>query len=175
MSTADSRPCPYCGELIKISAIKCRFCGEFLQNRRPAPARQPAAAQQPPADYDEEAETSELLAWLFPVGNNFWAMLSFYFGILALIPFPILGFLLATVVSPNDADTGRMFVFIGCGVCLVAGIAAIILGIVGLLQVLQSDQPGLMRAVFGVGSGLIGSVLYPVLFLVWFIPTFLPK
>jgi hypothetical protein len=175
MSSSDSRPCPYCGELIKISAIKCRFCGEFLQKGRPAAGRPPAVPQQPPNDNEEEAERSELLAWLFPVGNNIWAMLSLYLGILALIPFPILGFLLAMVTSPNDADVGRLYIFIGCGLCLVSGIAAIIIGIVGLLQILQSDQPGLMRAVFGVGSGLIGSVLYPVLFLVWFIPTFLPK
>jgi TM2 domain-containing membrane protein YozV/predicted RNA-binding Zn-ribbon protein involved in translation (DUF1610 family) len=26
----DTRPCPYCGEYILLSAIKCRFCGSML-------------------------------------------------------------------------------------------------------------------------------------------------
>lgn len=26
----DSRPCPVCGETIKVAAVKCRFCGEDL-------------------------------------------------------------------------------------------------------------------------------------------------
>ena len=172
MSTPDSRPCPYCGELIKLTAIKCRFCGEFLTNPKGRAAAPPAPSEEA---YDEENERSELMSWLFPIGNNLWAMLSCYLGILALIPFPLLGFLVAMLTSPHDADAGRTFVMAGCGICALLGVAAIILGVSALLQILQSDQPGLMRAVFGVGAGLIGSVLYPVIFLIWFLQTFLPK
>jgi membrane protein YdbS with pleckstrin-like domain len=40
MPLPDEVPCPFCKELIKIGAIKCRFCGEFLGG----PAGQDAAA-----------------------------------------------------------------------------------------------------------------------------------
>jgi len=30
---AETRPCPFCAETIKFGAKKCRFCGEFLDDR----------------------------------------------------------------------------------------------------------------------------------------------
>ncbi len=30
MTTADTKPCPYCAEPINPAARKCRHCGEFL-------------------------------------------------------------------------------------------------------------------------------------------------
>jgi hypothetical protein len=159
MSAADSKPCPYCGETIRANAIKCRFCGEFLEDELP----------------DEGQDDGGLMAWLFPMGNNFLAMLAGYFGILALIPAPLLGWAYSVAMYPNDAVSARLTLTVCSGVSGLLGVTAIILGIIGLLQVLQRDQPGLGRAAFGIGAGLIGGLLYPALFLLWFIPTFLPK
>ena len=36
-----TRKCPFCSELILSDAIKCRFCGEFLDGRAALPSTQP--------------------------------------------------------------------------------------------------------------------------------------
>ncbi len=40
------RPCPFCAESIRTDAIKCRYCGEFVDGRNPPSYRRP----QPPED-----------------------------------------------------------------------------------------------------------------------------
>jgi membrane protein YdbS with pleckstrin-like domain len=30
-AASDTKPCPACGEIIKVGAIKCRFCGEDIE------------------------------------------------------------------------------------------------------------------------------------------------
>lgn len=34
IKTTDQKPCPFCGEVIRGKAVKCKHCGEFVDGRR---------------------------------------------------------------------------------------------------------------------------------------------
>lgn len=66
-----TRPCPACGETIKAAAKKCKFCGEFLDERlraqRRAPAAVPVGRLASPWSRLAAAFIDNLLAWV-PTG-----------------------------------------------------------------------------------------------------------
>ena len=52
-SDGDRKPCPLCGEMIAKSAVKCRFCNEFLDPAMRASQRSQAGdGSTNPADHD---------------------------------------------------------------------------------------------------------------------------
>ncbi len=51
----QTKSCPFCAETIRYEAIKCRFCGEFLDGSH----RKAEAGRSKPADREQETEHSD--------------------------------------------------------------------------------------------------------------------
>jgi uncharacterized protein DUF4190 len=129
MATADDmRPCPYCRESIKSSAIKCRYCGEYLTEE---------AVRLLGGKRRRSNDTDEAVKWLIPVKQNIWAFLAGYAGIVSLF-FPPAG-LVAIFLgiygyrqiarNPGERGKGRaIFGIVAGGIGLLG--CAIIVGIV---------------------------------------------
>ncbi|MFC1652714.1 PH domain-containing protein [Planctomycetota bacterium] len=54
----QTKPCPYCAEPIRLAAVKCRFCGEFLRGDRSHSCPEPEEWNE--AESEEEYEYEEV-------------------------------------------------------------------------------------------------------------------
>ena len=57
----QTKPCPFCAETIQAAAVKCRFCGEFL-NTKKAKALQTGPDADPQSSEQEQVNDSILFA-----------------------------------------------------------------------------------------------------------------
>ena len=65
----QTKSCPFCAETIQAAAVKCRFCGEFLNTEK---ARALEAGPDPDSELSEEEETDESI--LFAGRPSLWGM-----------------------------------------------------------------------------------------------------
>ncbi len=53
----DQKKCPFCGESIRAEAIKCRYCGEFLETPPGERLSRPEEGAQVPLGYAQKTDT----------------------------------------------------------------------------------------------------------------------
>lgn len=120
----QTKACPFCAETIQAAAIKCRFCGEFLNSEK---AKALAAETDPDSDSSEGEETDDSI--LFAGRPSLWglapaAIKSLPILVLAwlLTRLPIESFansMLGLKLTPNQAFAiGSYRVLAGIGVAV---------------------------------------------------------
>ena len=67
----QTKPCPFCAETIQAAAVKCRFCGEFLNTEKAKALQAKAEADEEPAGQEQEEFDNDIL---FAGRPSLWGM-----------------------------------------------------------------------------------------------------
>ena len=121
----QTKPCPFCAETIQAAAIKCRFCGEFLNSDK-ARALEVGSRSNSQASEGEETNDSTLFAGRPSLWGIAPAMVKglLFLGLAALLlKFPLedmAGDLLGLKLTENQALAfGRYRIIAGLGLGIV--------------------------------------------------------
>ena len=121
----QTKPCPFCAETIQAAAVKCRFCGEFLNSDK-ARALEVGSRSNSQASEGEETNDSTLFAGRPSLWGIASAMVKglLFLGLAALLlKFPLedmAGDLLGLKLTENQALAfGRYRIIAGLGLGIV--------------------------------------------------------
>ena len=114
----DEKKCPFCAEVIKAEAIKCRFCGSLLDGREATPSDSVASVPTTAVAACEECNVALVPAQVRKLvsAGGLFGMCVFLFGVLAL-PFGIVPGLVIMAIGVVVSSIGGKKTVMVCPKC----------------------------------------------------------
>jgi len=132
LTTSQTKVCPFCAETILAAAVKCRYCGEFLNTPRAKAilGQLQTAGDMQPADnrYGSQEQSQKPNEVVYSGGPSLWAMSGTFLrggavlSVAALLIFWHIERITALKISAENAVVvGKYRILLGLGLGLVTG------------------------------------------------------